>query len=516
MRSDPSVKSGQPDKAFALTETMNQTQKLQAVSLAGQTLGLLPGMTLAEARAILPALETAPADPDADATALHAIARWCDRYTPLVTMDGVDGLLLDISGCGHLFGGDKQLLTDLRFRLKQAGFDTHIAVASTVGTAWALARYAPNTRVQGTFLQIRAPEEALKPLPVKALRLDTGSVTTLHRLGLKRIGDILTLPRPALARRFRGKASKHVSDLLKRLDQALGVQSEPLEPLQPLPLWRLRHAFTEPIQHLAAVEAALPKLIDDMMTILARADQGVRRLVFSAFRVDGTCQDIMIGTSRPTRDTAHLMRLFAEKLDALQAGFGFDLIMLSVSEAEALPPSQIATIKDTETEATARVLDRLSARLGSGAVVQLKHRHSHIPERAQSYAPAFASGLNWDSMPEGLAARPLRLLQRPEAMDVLAEVPEGAPRRFRWRRVDHKVTRAEGPERIGSEWWALLPEDDPETLSRDYYRIEVAGGARFWVFRRGLYEQAGVRPAETVYDPLNGHAPRWFMHGFFA
>ncbi len=511
MRSDPNTRDGQPDKAFALTETINQTQKLQAVSLAGQALGLLSGMTLAEARAILPSLDTAAADPEADATTLHAIARWCDRYTPLVTMDGVDGLLLDISGCGHLFGGNEQLLADLRFRLKRAGFDTHIAVAGTVGAAWALARYAPDT-----FLQTCEAEEALKPLPVKALRLDTGSITTLHRLGLKRIGDILTLPRPALARRFRGKASKHVSDLLKRLDQALGVQSEPLEPLQPLPLWRLRHAFTEPIQHLAGIEAVLPKLLEDMMSILARADQGVRRLVFSAFRVDGTCQDIMIGTSRPTRDAAHLMRLFAEKLDALQADFGFDLIMLSVSEVEALPPSQIATIKDTETEVTARVLDRLSARLGSGSVVQLKHRHSHIPERAQSYAPAFAGSLNWESMPEGVAARPIRLLQRPEAMDVLAEVPEGAPRRFRWRRVDHNVTRAEGPERIGSEWWALLADDDPETLSRDYYRIEVAGGARFWVFRRGLYEQAGVRPAEAVYDPLHGHAPRWFMHGFFA
>lgn len=511
MATHPSAQDGQPDKALALTETSNQTQKLQAVSLAGQALGLVPGMTLAEARAILPTLATAPADPEADAQTLHAIARWCDRYTPLVSMDGRDGLLLDITGCGHLFGGDDQLLADLKRRLRHAGFDTSIAMAPTIGTAWALARHAP-----GTLLTADAPEKALKPLPVKALRLDTGTITTLHRLGLKRIGDILTLPRPTLARRFRGKASKHVSDLLKRIDQALGVQSEPIEPLQPLPLWRLRHAFTDPVMHLTGIEAVLLTLIDNMMTILARADKGVRRLTLSAFRVDGTCQDIAIGTSRPTRDASHLMRLFNEKLDALQASFGFDLVMLSVIEAEALPPSQIATIKDTQTEATARVLDRLSARLGSGAVVQLKHRHSHIPERAQSYAPAFSQEFSWNSIPKGVAARPLRLLQRPEAMEVIAEVPEGAPRRFRWRRVEHKVTRSEGPERIGSEWWDLLPADDPATLSRDYYRIEVTDGARFWVFRRGLYAQAGVRKAETIDDPLHGNAPRWFMHGFFA
>lgn len=468
-------------------------------------------MTLAEARAILPTLKTAPADEAADADALHALARWCDRYTPLMAIDGADGLMMDITGCGHLFGNDQRLMADLSHRLQDAGIETQVAVADSVGAAWALARFSP-----GSVLPACGTEAALKELPAKALRLDANTLTTLQRLGLKRVGDILALPRPTLARRFRGRPAKDVSDLLMRLDQALGVKAEPVEPLQPLPLWRVRHAFSEPVTHLASIEAVLPALINDMMAILARSNMGARRLCLNAFRVDGSVQEIGIGTSRPTRDGAHLARLFNEKIDTLQSGFGFDLVMLSVTECEKLSPTQITTVKENEAEATAQVLDRLSTRLGAGSVMQLKHRHSHIPERTQSYTPAFTGTLGWDAWPADRAQRPLRLLMQPEALEVMAEVPEGAPRRFRWRRVDHKVTRAEGPERIAAEWWHTLKPDDPDLLSRDYYRIEVTDGARFWVFRRGLYAVPGVRAAEQIDDPLHGDMPRWFMHGFFA
>ncbi len=505
---------GQPTNTFALTHTVNQTQKLYAVSLAAQTQGLIQNMSLAEARAIVPALDTAPANEDADARALNMFARWCDRYTPLFALDGADGLLLDITGCDHLFGGEQALIDDLSHRMEKAGIIAQFAIADTVGSAWALARYAPGYILPKSDIQEKVA--ALNSLPVKALRLDRRSVVTLHRLGLKRIGDLTKLPRPALARRFRGAPAKDVTDLLNRLDQALGTKAEAVVPLQPLPVWRLRHAFSEPVMHLEAIELALPTLINNLMPILAQAEMGVRRLILSAFRVDGSVQHIRIGTSRPTRDQTHLKRLFTEKLDTLQSGFGFDLLMLSVSESEKLPPKQIATLRDTQMEETAHVLDRLSARLGAGAVIQLKHRHSHIPERAQSYSPAYNGPLEWETIPQNLAPRPLRLLPHPEAMQVMAEVPEGAPRRFRWRRVNHRVLKAEGPERLACEWWLTGETETSEDLTRDYYRIEVEGGARFWVFRRGLYAVAGVRPAETIDDPLNGTDPQWFMHGFFA
>ncbi len=489
------------------------------MSLAAENLGLSAGMTLAEARAVAPTLETFPTDEQADASALDRLARWCDRYSPMVAIDGTDGLLLDITGCGHLFGGEHALVSDLSKRLKRSGISAQIAVAGTVGTASALARYAPGQIIAQK--KTKAETEAaliaaLAALPVKALRLHDSSILTLHRLGLKRIGDLLALPRPALARRFRGMPSKDIIDLLTRLDQALGRKPEPITPLLPLPLWRLRHPFIEPVLHLAAVEAVLPSLVKDLMHSLQEAEVGVRRLTLSAFRVDGSVQNIRVGTNHPSRDAEHLARLFTEKLPALTCGFGFDLLMLSVTESERLPPAQIATVREVEAEATAKVLDRLSTRLGAGAVMQLKHRHSHIPERAQSYVPAYSGPLGWQTHPGRLAMRPNRLLMRPEAMDVISEVPEGAPRQFRWRRVEHRVSKAEGPERIADEWWLATGPDSPERLTRDYYRIEVDDGARFWVFRRGLYAVPGVRSAETVNNPLNAQNPCWFMHGFFA
>lgn len=498
---------------IVLTQTVNQTQKLYAVSLEAENLGLSAGMTLAEARAVSPTLQAFSANEQADAAALDLLARWCDRYSPMVAIDGIDGLLLDITGCGHLFGGEQALVSDLSKRLKRSGISAQIAVAGTVGAASALARYAPQI-ISST--ETKAALNALNPLPVKALRLHTSSIVTLRRLGLKRIGDLLALPRPALARRFRGMPAKDITDLLTRLDQALGRKPEPITPLLPLPLWRLRHPFIEPVLHLSAIEAILPPLVHDLMHILQEAEVGVRRLTLSAFRVDGSVQNIRVGTNHPSRDAEHLARLFTEKLPALTCDFGFDLLMLSVTESERLPPSQIATVREVEAEATAKVLDRLSTRLGAGAVMQLKHRHSHIPERAQSYVPAYSEPLGWQAHPEHLAIRPSRLLMRPEMMDVIAEVPEGAPRQFRWRRVEHKVSKAEGPERIADEWWLATDTDSPERLTRDYYRIEVDDGARFWVFRRGLYAVPGVRPAEAMNNPLNAQGPCWFMHGFFA
>lgn len=467
-------------------------------------------MTLAEARAIVPGLATAAADPGADARALTELARWCERYTPLAAPDDRDGLLLDISGCGHLFGGEKALMEDLVARLASAGIHAQAAVAPTPGASWALARYRPNQLVDKTGV-----EEALAPLPVKALRLHESTIVTLRRLGLKRIGDILALPRPALARRFRCQPTKDVSALLMRLDQALGRKTEPINPLTPLPSWRVRHAFIEPALHLHTIENTLPGLIDDLLQRLSEAEVGVRRVALTAFRVDGTSQQLTIGTNRASRDSAHLIRLFAEKTEGLEAGYGFDLLMLSVLESERLAPAQVSVHADQQKEAVPHILDRLTNRLGTGAVMQLKHRQSHIPERTQTYAAYGSTALDWQSFPPAKAPRPCRLLLQPEAIEVIAEVPEGAPRRFRWRRVEHKVIRSEGPERIAHEWWLTSALSETDALTRDYYRIEVAGGSRFWVFRRGLFAVPGVRPAEKL-GAMDGPTPNWFMHGFFA
>lgn len=491
---------------MALTYTENQTQKLYAVCPKASTLGLTKGMTLAEARAIRPDLTVAMAEVETDARALDELARWLVRFTPLVATDGTDGLALDISGCAHLFGGEKAMLDSIANRLNAAGIHARMGLAETRAAAWALAHHHPHNH---TISDNRnTSRELIAPLSVTALRLDKASVQTLHRLGLKTVGSLQKLPRPSLARRFRGIPSQEVTALLTRLDQLSGTRDEPITPLRPLPAWQVKQAFSEPVQELPRLEAATAALLGDLCIVLAESEQGVRRLTLSAFRTDGSVQDIGIGTNHPNRDAAHLMQLMAEKLPALEAQFGFDLLLLQAHEVAPLAPVQIGDARAKHLQSTTELLDRLAARLGPHSVTHLKHRQSHIPERRQSLAPVREEALDWQSLQNGTAPRPIRLLPRPESIDVLAAVPEGAPMQFRWRRVEHRVTKAQGPERIACEWWI-----DPAELTRDYYQVEVEGGPRFWLYRRGLYGIPGVRPPE----PDTGtEKPQWFLHGFFT
>lgn len=474
-----------------------------------RALGLTAGMTLAEARAIHPAILTDAANPAADAAALEALARYLVRYTPLVALDGRDGILMDVTGCPHLFGGERTMLSDIKGRLARAGITACAAMAETVGAAWALARYKTDNRA-GSIVDKGTSLTAISPLPVRALRLDDATSLMLNRLGLKSIGSITSLPRAALARRFRGNPAKAVTELLEKLDQALGRRDEPISPLTPLPEWQVKQAFMEPAQHLEQVELALDALTEDLCLVLAEGERGARRLQLDAYRVDGTVQSLLVGLTRPSRDKAHMLRLFAEKLANLDAGFGFDLLTLSALESERLMPAQVGDLRQEEAHSTALLMDRLAARLGPGAVLRLRHNASHLPERAQTVTTQGsrtlgADELGWDHCPTTTTApRPLRLLPRPEPVDVLSAVPEGAPRSFRWRRVEHRVVKAEGPERIANEWWTQA--DD---RTRDYYRVEVTGGSRFWLFRRGLYTVPSVRPGES-------DLPDWFLHGFFA
>lgn len=507
------------DKVFALTHQENQTQKLYAVSPSGLRLGLEVGMTLAHARAVIPDLNTSPANPVYDQQCLSALAHWAIRYSPLVAVDGEDGLLLDITGCDHLFGGLETMLQDMVRRLHGAGLHCRLALAETIGAAWGHAR-------RGGKHRLYAHKRCDADLPVQALRLPDRTIVTLRRLGLKNIGQLLAIPRPALARRFRTLKNNETATLIKRLDQFTGREAEALTPLLPYSDHSIRHSFVEPVQHVNLIEAVLPALLAKLCTNLAEIDCGIRRLAVQCFRVDGTLQTITVGTHAPSREPTHLMRLINEHLPTLDAGFGFDLLILNPVSCEPLLAEQVSIAREVPQEAVTQTLDRLSARLGRSAVLGLYHRHSHTPEKCQYMAPYSADGSDWQDYPDYKAPRPIRLLERPEHIDVLAEVPEGAPRQFRWRRLQYRVTKAEGPERITHEWWEDLTSfntpGQAKRLTRDYYKIEVEDGARFWLFRRGLYDVPGLSSetsnttAHNTTQPALSQHPSWFMHGFFA
>lgn len=476
-----------------------------------------------------PGIDVAPGDPAADLRLLEALADWCDRYTPLVVLDGTDGLFLDITGCSHLFGGEQALLEEMLRRLGEQGFEARAAIAATAGAAWAVARFHG-----GGVVADGAEAERLVALPLAALRLEAATCAALDCVGLRTIGAVMTAPRAPLARRF-GRT------LLLRLDQALGEIEEALSPRLPVPELSAERRLAEPVTSVEDVERLVLLLAQSLHTSLEQRDAGALTLQLLLFRVDGAVTRLPLGLSVATRSPARLAKLFHERLDVvgqgLDIGYGFDLVRLSVLSCGCLSPCQIDLgERDAEAgEELALFVDRVRARLGGG-IRRPVAVASHVPERAVALlawgeARSEEQSERQDEVPQQAQPEPpLRLLRQPEPVDVMAEVTEGPPLNFRWRRAHYRIARAEGPQRISPEWWRQpLPrvekrDNEPAEVhevrrrqaiaaqnaqsTRDYYRVEDSEGRRFWLYREGLY-------GEGSYG-VTGELPRWFLHGMFA
>jgi protein ImuB len=552
---------GPPDTPFALVGKQRGALRLTAVSPAAHALGMMPGLALADARARVPELAAFDADPEADAALLERLAEGCLRYTPRVEVDGHQGLLLDISGCAHLFGkpsplqgggwgggavglaqgsrsptplrlgiedtksrylspeGERELTADLIQRLARAGYSATHATSPSADAAMALATYGLS-------------EGEVARLPVSALRCDPAVHQALRRAGLNHISDLASRPRTILAARF----GEGVTRLLARL---LGEIDTPIIPRRSRPPIRCEARFAEPVGHLDSIRAVLAELAADAVVQLSEQGLGARKVEARLFRCDGQARCIGVETAAPTRDPALIMRLFAERIEALNdpldPGFGYDQIELAIVAAEPLAADQ----RDFEGSAAkareelAALLARLATRLGPDRVTRWQAVDSHVPERvaceveAINSSPERGGGLRearWRGLqvstaalgltpPPSVAAqlppprsgeelistRPLLLLDPPEAVDAIAEVPDGPPYRFRWRGSQHRVARHEGPERIAMPWWQGKGSD---RLTRDYYRVEDVEGRRFWLFRHGLYSEKAD--------------PGWYLHGLFA
>ena len=516
--------------------------------------GLRPGTPLADARAAIPGLLTDPAEPERDAKALSALSHWLGRYGPARNVDGRDGLWVDTTGVAHLFGDEGRMLADLSSRLTKAGLSARIGLADTSGASYALARFATRRSSPISSAAPGAQSEALTSLPVAALRLLPDAVLLLQRLGLYRIGQLYGLPRDALAQRFRSSTSRRTGSrngrskrereavlmagsVLSRLDQALGHMPEPRLPLAEPPSRIARQLFAEPLISATGVATAVEALAIDLCRQMEAQGQGGTRFTLDLYRADGSSHQVVIGASRACREPRHLIALLAEKIDTLDAGFGVDAMTLAATQTESLLETQIA-LSGAETSAgetlTAALIDRLSNRLGAGCVLRLVRNDSHIPERAQRCVPMLAASIGpHKSIPPSSTlhgARPAFLLPNPEPITVLAEVPEGPPLRFSWRRLTHRIVRAEGPERIEPEWWRAIgrhaghpgpPLATHFARPRDYYAIEDERGCRYWVFRAGLYRATEEYSGEVEEEHYEAGAaaearPQWFMHGMLG
>jgi protein ImuB len=511
------VRAAEPDNEtpFVLVERARNALRLAAVDARGLAAGLYPGMTLADARARAPALDAAPADPAADARLLERLAGLCERFSPWVALDPPDALLLDVTGCAHLLGGESELIGAARAAMNAEGLSTRVALAGGGETALALARFASSNRAgarkpgaeEGVFrVPPGADERAARALPVAALRCAPETLTALARAGLSRLGDLADRPSATFAARF-GPA------FVSQLEAVIGRCDPPRAPVRPAPEHVVDARFAEPIAHMAAVETALADLAGALARDLEAAGAGGRVFEASFFRADGAVRRIRVETGRPQRDARALLGLFREKLDALadplDPGFGYDALRLAALVAEPLAPAQAALAaagfpgRAGRGEEAAALADRLTARFGRARVLRFQPRDTHDPDRASAWRPAAdaapAKAEAWAKAGEGEPPlRPLQIFHPPLPIDALAETPDGPPLRFRWRRRVHDVAASEGPERIAGDW------RDPVRRggARDYYRVEDREGRRFWIFREGLY--GGETP------------PRWFVAGLFA
>jgi protein ImuB len=481
---------------LVLVEKVRGALRLHATDRGATALGIVPGMMLADARARLPELEAVPANTSADHAFLVGLAEACERFTPVFAPDPPDGLLLDVTGCAHLLGGEAALHAEVLARHERLGLTARGSLAGTPDAARALARYGDTMVVPAG-----SDAEAARTLPVAALGLEPVTTQALTRAGLRQVGDLADRPSTVLAARFG-------EELIQRLARILGQEDVRIVPLRPPPACWAARRFAEPLAHMDGVRAVLGLLVSEVAEELAGRAAGGRVFELVLFRGDGTARRVAVETGRPVRDGAVLRRLFRERFEVLggtlDPGFGFEVIRLSVPVVEGLEIRQLRLGGGGDDETgVAELVDRLAARLGRGRVLRFVARDTHRPERQSAQVPALeADGAEGDSWPGPEPGeppmRPLHLFDPPQPIEAMAEVPDGPPRRFRWRRGLHEVTLAEGPERIAPEWWRR----DAIARGRDYYRVEDREGRRFWIFREGLYG----REAE---------APCWFLHGLF-
>jgi protein ImuB len=471
------------DTPLATWTTHGNRRVLMGVDAPGTRLHT--GQALADAQAMYPALTLRPADPEADRTFLERLALWAMRFTPLAACDPPDGLVLDVTGCTDLFGGEAALLIRVSANLERSGIATRAVIASVADAAAALARAGSHGRVVTTGDE----RSAIAALPLGMLRLPQDCLTGLNQLGVQWISQLFHQPRASLMRRF-GRT------LLDTLDALTGERPRTLTPARPPPEFMAAMNLPEPIVTRSAIDHALGALLDLLCRSLSDAGQGARVVTLRAFRVDRAVQEITIGTGLPTHQPVHLRRLFANALEQLEPDLGFDRVTLEAGVTNTMTTMQgrmaaAGADQVEKNEALAQLVDRLSQRL---PVWRLAPGESHWPERSVVRVGPF------DAVPSVTRRSafpvPVRLLKRPLILMVVAQEPDGPPLRLRLNGAVHHVAWSDGPERIEREWW----HDATNRAGRDYYRVELASGARLWIGRAG-----------TLWPD---RPPHWFLHGY--
>lgn len=471
---------------FVFVVAEHNRKVITAANSLAESQGIQVGMPVADAKAMVPDLQVFDEKPKRAEQLLKALGKWCIRYTPIVAPDLPDGLILDISGCAHLWGGEWAYLKDIVTRLRGSGYDVRAAIADTIGTAWAISRFGQVTPIIDSGKQV----PALLSLPAAALRLESVVLTRLQKLGLYTIGSFIGMPRSALRRRF-GEG------LLLRLAQALGQAEEYIQPIMVPEPWQERLPCMEPIRTKVGIEIAIKRLLETLCLRLQQDGKGIRTAILKCYRVDGKIQQVEIGTNKASHHVQHLFKLFELKIASIAPGLGIELFILEALKVEGVSLSQEALWARNpglDDEEVAELLDRITTKVGTETIHRYLPDEHYWPERSIKAAASLEDQAltSWRSD----KPRPVRILVKPEPVEVTAPIPDYPPLMFRYKDKVHHIKKADGPERIEREWWLEGGEH------RDYYNVEDQDGQRYWIFRSGHYE--------------SGQSKQWFIHGFFA
>ncbi|OQP62003.1 nucleotidyltransferase [Niastella vici] len=473
------------NSAFVFSAPSHGRMVITAVNLHAQKLLINTGMVLADARAIYPALQYFDDRPGLTNKLLNKIAEWCIRFTPFVAIDTPDGIILDATGCSHLWGSEDAYVSDIINRLQSNGYQAKAAMAASIGAAWAIARFG-----SAPVVDKEKQVTALLSLPVEALRVEQSTVDRLHNLGLNLIKDVVPLPSTSLRRRFGAL-------ILQRLNQLLGKEQEFIQPITPIEPYQVRLPCLEPVARIEGIEMALQTLIEQLCGRMQKEGKGLRTAVFRGYRIDSHTVEISISTSRASCNVSHLFHLFQMKWSTFEPDLGIELFVLEATQVEDYTPAQEGFWKESAAlndAPIAELIDRLSGRIHPDAIQRYLPMEHYLPERSFKKAASLSEQpiTEWKIN----KPRPVLLLEIPEQIEVTAPIPDYPPMNFRYKGKLHKVVKADGPERIEQEWWI------EEGEHRDYYAVEDEQGCRYWLFRAGHYDQ------EKKTD--------WFMHGFFA
>lgn len=469
---------------FVLSTPSHGKMVVTAANALAEAQGVFGGMAVADARAIIPGIEVLDDKPGLAERLLKRIAEWCIRFTPCAAVDPEGGVILDVTGCSQLWGGDELYLKDIINRLRSKGYNVKAAIADTIGAAWAVARFGRQLPVIPAGKQA----DAILSLPPAALRLEAESVDRLHKLGLRQVKDFVSMPRSALRRRFG-------NNILLRLDQALGLAEESIQPVNPIEPYQERLPCFEPIVNRIGIEIALNKLLESLCNRFEKEGKGLRQANFKGYRVDGKVEEISIATNSPSRSVKHLFKLFELKLSSIEPDLGIELFILEAPKVEELESSQQKLWEakwNLDNAQLSEFVDRLTGKVGADVITRFLPDEHYWPERSVKQAASLSEPKTSEWKTD--KPRPIHLLPKPETISVSSVVPDYPPMLFRYKGKLHKIVKSDGPERIEQEWWIQNGQH------RDYYIVEDESGCRYWLFRSGHYDEDY----------------QWFIHGFFA